>query len=341
MDSFFQSSNDYQFNGSLDELPFDVLTVVFSYLSWSQYFTASEETRNLMMVNTKMRKVVTTANMPTWCPVSDYGRLCGYMEKFLSRDSSKIIKSYRKYKTHFPLSRFANLAEIFQFGVSRNLTNNTNSCVQYLLNSNNVTPARANELLNLKNFTANGDFLVDWASWFDATVLSRLINIAGKVQLSTYKSAMNLFYHIVSTNSQDSYGGELMFRDINTMLFFKWKRSFLAVTQLLFELEKGNLEGRVEESGYTIEQYDAFCTEAKRYIRWISRLTPKKLASTNYYVIYNIYNFIPNEVPSYFEFLEIDTLEQFYEVPIISIAQEDRPMVCNMSIYTFVGSRGF
>lgn len=341
MDSFFQSSNDFQFNGTLDELPFDVLTVVFSCLSLSHYFIASEETRNLKMVSTKMRKAVTTAEMPTWCHVSDYARLCEYMEKFLSRDRSKIIKSYRKYKTHFPLSRFANLAEIFQFGVDLNVTDNVNSCVQYLLSSNNVTPARANELLRLKNFTANGEFLVDWASWFDATVLSRLINIAGRVQLSTYKSAMDLFYHIVRTNSQDTYGGELMFRDINNMLFFKWKSSFLHVIEMLFELEKGNLEGRVEASGYTLEQYDAFCKEAKRYIRWIRRLTPRKLASANYYTTYAIYNFRPNEVQSYFEFLEIDTFEQIYEVPIISVCQVDRPMVYNMSIYTFVGSRGF
>jgi hypothetical protein len=339
MDLLFETSSDSQFNGTLDELPFDILALVFSYLSVSSYFVASEETRNLKVISAKLRNAVTTANLPTWCPVSDYGRLCEYVQKFVSRDKSTVIKSYRKYKTHFPLSRFTNLADIFMFAVNNNITNNNlNSCVRYLLNSKSMTPSCASSLLNLICVTPDAEILVNWASLYDATVLSQLINIAGTVRLSTYKSAVECFHYIATTFSEDEYGGEMMFNDINSMLFFKWKDNYVAVMKLLFQLELGNLEGRLEECGYTVEQYDAFCKEAKRHIRWLSRLTPRKLASANYYFSYNIYHFTPDEVQNYFGFLVIDTVQQIYEVPIISIYRVDRPTVYEMSINNFVSS---
>jgi hypothetical protein len=140
------------------------------------------------------------------------------------------------------------------------------------------------------------------------------------------------------------YGTE--FTRMKTMLFFKWKRSFLTVIKRNFEVEKSMLKDHLEEHGYTTEQYDSFCKEAKSYIRWINRLTPKKLASTNYCITYITNYFLPGQsfeeyIETFFDFLLIDTIEPVYVVPIITFHRFNHPNVCNMTISEFVESRGF
>jgi hypothetical protein len=330
---FTCDSSNNEFNGAFDELPFDILSLIFSFLFTASSPTLpSHEARNLKLASSKLKKVADAENLPTWCPVGDFSELNSFLERFMKMGTVKIERAYSKYKDHFPFNKFESLASIYNYALNYLLdSEHVNDWVRYLLNTDNVCYYSAHNLLNLAH-VHEGVLGVNW-TFFDADNLSLLLDICGKVQYKQYKSAYSMLDILTRTLTV----GCDRVDDVNKMLFFRWKNAYIGCINGVLYQEIENLRGRHQMFGFTKSQFKQFKRAARSYIDWLISLSPEDLNTMEYKFCYSEYVYARDEFEEMFPFIDINVADQILYANILTIVRPGR-RIHRMSIHEYYRS---
>jgi hypothetical protein len=138
--------NTMSFNTNLDELPFDILGLIFSLvLSFSSFPTS--ETRNLSMVSKKMNSTITQCRLSRWDEEQDREKLLTLVQKLLAMPVRKAERIFDKFHSHFPFSRFSSFVNLIKYALL-NISHETytNVWVEYLIDKQSpITPTFAKD----------------------------------------------------------------------------------------------------------------------------------------------------------------------------------------------------
>ena len=167
------------FNTNMDELPFDILSLIISFVFPFSSFPACE-TRNFSMISKKMNSTITQCRLPRWDEEQDRVKLLSLLQKLLAMPVKKAEQVYEKYYDHFPFTRFASFENLLKYALINILhKEHTNRWINYLINKqfqtgNVVISTTYSKALLLTVGENYGD--IEW-SWYSPNILEYLLSM--------------------------------------------------------------------------------------------------------------------------------------------------------------------